>query len=140
MKKVLCLGSFDILHQGHLEFLQDAKSKGDKLYVLVMSDNSIFNFKGKNPVNSQKKRVKVLEKTGIPDKVIAGTYFAENLQKILKARPDIMVFGYDQKSVFERKIRSFLKGKGLKTKFVFSKKFSGGLHSSDLRKSIELKH
>lgn len=120
-----------------MEFLQDAKSKGDRLFVLVMSDNAVFNFKGKNPMNSQKKRVRALEKTGIPYKVIAGTYFGENLQKILEARPDIVVFGYDQKSMFERKIRSFLKARGLKTKFLHSKKFAGGLHSSDLREKLE---
>ena len=47
MKKVFCWGTFDKLHEGHRKFLEDAKSKGDHLTVIVVSDGAVYENKGK---------------------------------------------------------------------------------------------
>lgn len=59
---VLAGGCFDILHLGHVEFLREAKKRGDFLFILLESDEAIKKIKGKNrPINSQEDRAKVLE-------------------------------------------------------------------------------
>ncbi|HYM65545.1 MAG TPA: adenylyltransferase/cytidyltransferase family protein [Candidatus Sulfotelmatobacter sp.] len=59
---VICGGCFDILHIGHIRFLEHAKQKGDKLFVLLENDKNVKKIKGKNrPINSQIERAEVLE-------------------------------------------------------------------------------
>ena len=60
-KIVLVGGIFDILHLGHIKFLEKAKEKGDVLFVLLESDETAKKLKGaKRPINSQKVRALVL--------------------------------------------------------------------------------
>lgn len=60
-KIVVAGGCFDILHVGHIEFLEKAKQQGDILFVLLESDESITLVKGKQrPINSQKNRARIL--------------------------------------------------------------------------------
>ncbi len=58
---VLVGGSFDILHIGHVKFLEKAKKQADFLFVLLESDDNVRKFKGKDrPINRQKNRAIVL--------------------------------------------------------------------------------
>ncbi|MBU3978874.1 adenylyltransferase/cytidyltransferase family protein [Patescibacteria group bacterium] len=58
---VLVGGCFDILHIGHITFLQKAKAAGDSLFVFLESDESITKLKGKKrPINNQEDRAKIL--------------------------------------------------------------------------------
>lgn len=58
---VLAGGCFDILHIGHITFLEEAKEKGNILFVLLESDESISERKGDSrPINSQQTRAQVL--------------------------------------------------------------------------------
>lgn len=68
---ILSGGCFDILHIGHLIFLENAKKQGDVLFVLLESDAAIKKLKGKNrPINTQKDRASLLEALKIVDYVI----------------------------------------------------------------------
>lgn len=68
---VLVGGCFDILHLGHLKFLQAAKQEGDSLAVLLESDNTIRKAKGSNrPINAQSDRAELLAALEIVDVVI----------------------------------------------------------------------
>lgn len=59
---VLVGGVFDILHVGHVRFLEKAKETGDNLFLLLESDESVRKLKGKGrPLNSQKNRAEVLK-------------------------------------------------------------------------------
>lgn len=70
-KIVLVGGSFDILHVGHILFLEAAKNAGDILFVEVESDERIRRLKGKSrPINSQSDRVCVLSHLNMVDYVI----------------------------------------------------------------------
>lgn len=83
-KIVLVGGCFDILHLGHVVFLQKAKQLGDCLIVLLEEDKNIRQKKGLGkPINSQKARAKVLESLQVVDLVV--------LLKDVKTEPD-----YDQ--------------------------------------------
>lgn len=58
---VMVGGCFDILHIGHITFLEKAKKTGDKLFVLLESDQSIRKIKGAGrPINNQEDRAKIL--------------------------------------------------------------------------------
>jgi FAD synthetase len=61
-KKIILVGGcFDLLHKGHIDFLNQAKRHGDRLFVLLESDDNITKIKGKNrPINSQSNRTIVL--------------------------------------------------------------------------------
>jgi rfaE bifunctional protein nucleotidyltransferase chain/domain len=70
-KIVLAGGCFDILHVGHITYLEGAKKKGDVLFVLLESDEKIKKVKGeKRPINSQKDRAAVLQALSPVDYII----------------------------------------------------------------------
>ena len=90
-KLVFTNGCFDILHEGHLQSLQFAKSKGDKLVVAVNSDNSVKKLKGKErPVNNLKSRMKMLASLDFVDYVVS---FNEDtpLEVIKSIKPDVLI-------------------------------------------------
>lgn len=100
-KVVFTNGCFDIIHLGHIKYLQKAKSFGDILIVGLNSDNSIKNLKGQNrPINCEFDRLRLLAALEFVDFVVL---FDEqtpiNLIKAIK--PDILVKGadYDGKNV-----------------------------------------
>jgi len=134
MKKVLCFGTFDILHDGHEEFLKDCKKQGDYLIVNVISDGLVYKNKNKFPVNSQKTRVSNLESLKIADQVIAVSDDDDkNLDSINDIRPDVIAVGYDQRTKFIDRLKEFLRDRELNVNYYFSREFADGIHSSHLR-------
>lgn len=68
---ILTNGCFDILHKGHITYLNEAKKYADYLWILLNSDNSVKKLKGQNrPINNQSDRKYVLENIKAVDKVI----------------------------------------------------------------------
>ncbi|MBH95972.1 MAG: bifunctional heptose 7-phosphate kinase/heptose 1-phosphate adenyltransferase [Gammaproteobacteria bacterium] len=100
-KIVMTNGCFDILHAGHVAYLREAASLGDRLVVAVNSDASVSRLKGsERPVNTVERRLQVLAGLEAIDAVIAfedDTPFP--LIDIL--RPDVLVKGGDYKSIEE---------------------------------------
>ena len=96
-KTVFTNGVFDILHIGHLTYLEEARNLGDVLIVGVNSDASVKVNKGdKRPINSQKNRAEVLWGLKFVDyTVIFDEKTPEKLLDLLK--PDIHVKGGDYK-------------------------------------------
>lgn len=72
MKKVLVGGCFDLLHYGHVRFLEEAKKLGDTLIVALESDENVRKMKGDGrPIHSQKQRGAMLEALTCVDEVIS---------------------------------------------------------------------
>ncbi len=69
-RSVLVGGCFDILHYGHVVFLQNAKDNGEKLIVALESDEFIKNIKHRTPVHSQQERAFILSALKMIDYVI----------------------------------------------------------------------
>ena len=94
-KVVFTNGVFDILHVGHLTYLEEARELGDVLIVGVNSDRSVKTNKGdKRPINSEKNRAEMLLGLKFVDfTVIFDEKTPENLLDLLK--PDIHVKGGD---------------------------------------------
>ncbi|GAB6071926.1 D-glycero-beta-D-manno-heptose 1-phosphate adenylyltransferase [Venenivibrio stagnispumantis] len=96
-KIVFTNGCFDIIHAGHVDYLEKAKKLGDFLVVGLNSDNSVKRLKGNTrPINPQEYRKKVLEGLKAVDLVVIFEEDTpENLIKAIK--PDILVKGGDWK-------------------------------------------
>lgn len=95
MKKIVLTGGcFDVLHPGHVAFLEKAKKAGDKLIILLESDEKVRMLKGKNrPIHTQKDRVKILRAIRYVDQVISLPFMdneAEYDKLIAKIKPDII--------------------------------------------------
>ncbi|MTI20237.1 D-glycero-beta-D-manno-heptose 1-phosphate adenylyltransferase [Fulvivirga sp. RKSG066] len=94
-KVVFTNGCFDILHLGHIDYLEKASQLGQRLVVALNTDNSVAKLKGpERPLNKEYARGRMLAALQFVDAV---TYFSEdtpfNLIKSLK--PDILVKGSD---------------------------------------------
>lgn len=96
-KIVFTNGCFDLLHIGHVRYLQEARSLGDALVVGVNSDESVKRLKGPTrPVQNESDRAEILAALAAVDfTVIFNEDTPENL--IHKVRPDILVKGGDWK-------------------------------------------
>jgi D-beta-D-heptose 7-phosphate kinase/D-beta-D-heptose 1-phosphate adenosyltransferase len=90
-------GCFDIIHPGHIEFLQFAKSHGDVLIVGINSDRSVRSIKGEGrPILSEIERSKVLAATQAVDYIVS--FDEDTPQKLVEQiRPDVLVKGEDWK-------------------------------------------
>lgn len=96
MKKIFVNGSFDVLHTGHLELLDYAKSLGDWLLVATDSDRRISEKKGSDrPFNDQRNRVELLKHLKPVDEVKIFDSDAELIDIIKVYGPDTMIVGGD---------------------------------------------
>ena len=96
-KKVLCAGTFDHLHPGHIDFLEQAKALGDELVVVVARDETVRRIKGFLPSHNEDFRRKLVEDTGIPDAVLLGNLENDIFGIVSTIAPDIIALGYDQR-------------------------------------------
>lgn len=96
-KIVFTNGTFDILHRGHVSYLEKARASGDLLVVGVNSDASVRSYKGPGrPVNPEADRLFVLAALQCVDYVVL---FSEPtpLRLILRLQPDVLAKGADWK-------------------------------------------
>jgi len=95
VRVVLTGGVFDCLHYGHLLTLRKAKELGDLLVVVVARDETVERRKGRKPLQGVKERAEVVSSLSFVDVALEG---AEDFQETIeRVRPDVVVFGYDQK-------------------------------------------
>jgi FAD synthetase len=119
-KRVLAFGTFDILHLGHLRYLEKAKSLGDELVVVVSRDESVKLIKNRKPIFGERDRVKLVGMLKQVDKAVLGNRirkFGDVYKIIEKYRPDFIALGYDQRADIS-KLKTFLNSRGMKTKIV----------------------
>ncbi len=119
-KIVFTNGCFDLLHAGHVRYLNRAKKLGDVLIVGLNADRSVAGLKPGRPVNSQKHRAEVLAGLAAVDYIVI---FSEKTpyNLIKTVRPDLLVKGGDWKkedivgSDIAKETRSLAYVKGLST-------------------------
>lgn len=101
MKKVITYGTYDLLHQGHINLLRRAKELGDYLIVGVTSD-SFDRGRGKlNVRNNVLERVEAVKSTGYADEVIIEDYLGQKIDDIQKYDVDIFAIGSDWEGHFD---------------------------------------
>lgn len=101
MIKVITYGTYDLLHQGHINLLRKAKELGDYLIVGVTSD-SFDRGRGKlNVRNNVLERVEAVKATGYADEVIIEDYIGQKIDDIQKYNVDIFAIGSDWEGKFD---------------------------------------
>lgn len=108
-KKIIVLagGFFDILHEGHIKFLENSKKYGDYLFVLLEDDDKARQIKGpKRPINSQKDRAKILSSLRSVNYVILLKNMTTNDQYdklIIQMMPSIIATTYNDPYIDHKK-------------------------------------
>ncbi len=101
MKTVITYGTYDLLHQGHINLLRRAKKLGDYLIVGVTND-SFDRDRGKlNVRNNVLERVEAVRATGFADKIIIEDYVGQKIDDIQKYNVDIFAIGSDWEGKFD---------------------------------------
>lgn len=97
-KRVLCCGTFDYLHPGHISFLEQAGALGTELFVVVARDENVKRIKGAYPDHAEEQRKARIVELDLAIEVKLG-YPGEDFFKVVEEiDPDIIALGYDQKA------------------------------------------
>jgi FAD synthetase len=134
MKKVLAGGTFNLVHPGHILFLQKAKELGDYLVVVVANDKTVLKSKGflLMPAGARKK---ILENLRMVDKVVIGDE-KDFMKVVRKEKPDIIALGYDQEL---GGLRKQIERSGIKCKIVRIKSRLEGYKTEGILNSLRIK-
>lgn len=101
MKKVITYGTYDLLHQGHINLLKRAKALGDYLIVGVTNDNFDRDRGKLNVRNNVLERVEAVKATGLADQIIIEDYIGQKIDDIQKYDVDIFAIGSDWEGKFD---------------------------------------
>lgn len=131
--KIMVFGTFDVLHLGHLYFLEQARNllpgKNKELWVIVARDSSVKAIKGKAPIFPEYHRLRLVAALKPVDMAILGIEGPDKLAIIHKTRPNIIALGYDQWAD-EETLRKDLALSNLFPKIVRLQKFDDELSDS----------
>lgn len=114
MRRVVATGTFDIIHPGHIRFLEEAKKLGDELVVIVAREKNVKH--KPKPVIPEEQRRKVVEAIKFVDRAILGD---ENdiFKPIVELKPDVIALGFNQ-HFNEEWLREELRKRGLNCEVV----------------------
>ena len=119
-KKILAGGAFNMLHPGHIHFLEESKRHGDQLVVVVASDKTVLKNK-KKLLHSAKERAERIGVLSFVDRVVIGD--DNDMSRVVReVRPDTIALGYDQD---EKMVKDLLAMAGIECKIVRIEKLKG---------------
>ncbi len=95
MVRVMASGVFDIIHPGHISYLQQARAYGDELIVVVACDDTVRKRKHE-PITPDYMRAKIVENLKPVDKAMVGTNTGDFFDTVRSIDPDVIVLGFDQ--------------------------------------------
>ena len=139
-KVVLASGVFDLLHLGHVRFLEEAKMAGGKnakLVVIIARDSTVEKIKGRKPIMSEDQRCALVESLKVVNEAIIGFEGLEIGEVIEKIKPDFIALGYDQTEM-EREVKEYIDTNKLQVKVVRISKYGKNTldSSSKIRQKI----
>jgi FAD synthetase len=109
-KVVLASGVFDLLHLGHVKFLEEAKKSGGskaKLVVIIAKDSTVEKAKGRKPIMSEDQRCALVESLKVVDEALVGYEGLDIGVVIEKIKPDVIALGYDQLEM-EQEVKTYI--------------------------------
>ena len=125
-KVVLASGVFDLLHLGHVRFLEEAKRAGGedaKLIVVIARDSTVEKMKGRKPIMSEDQRRALVESLKVVDQAVLGYEDLDIGEVIGKIKPDVIVLGYDQ-SEMEAEVKDYVAEHKLPVQVVKTGKYA----------------
>lgn len=111
MTTVVAQGTFDLLHPGHVHYLSDAASMGDRLHVIVARSRNVTH--KQTPVLSDRQRREMVDSLAVVDEAHLG-HPEDIFVPIERIEPDLIVLGHDQHHDEDR-LREALRSRGLDT-------------------------
>jgi len=137
---VLASGVFELLHLGHVKFLEEAKKAGGKdakLVVVVARDSTVEETKYRKPVVPENQRRALVESLKVVDLAVLGLENFDVGNVIETIKPDVIALGYDQAEM-EQRVKSYVESHGLSVKVVRVGKFEANEldSSSKIRQKI----
>ena len=94
MVRVMATGVFDILHLGHVHYLEEAKKLGDELVVVVATDETVRRRKHE-PITPEEMRLKMIQSLKAVDRAVLGKE-GDMYEIVREIQPDIIALGHDQ--------------------------------------------
>lgn len=146
--RVMAVGVFDLIHLGHVHYLQEARSMGDELVVVVATDEMVRRRKHV-PIIPQEMRVEMVKALKPVDDAVLGDP-QDQLKSVERLKPEIIALGYDDYHNVED-LRRALAGRGLHpeirrvarfdhdldgTRKIVRKIFDSGLFSPQTEKEV----
>lgn len=130
----MVFGTFDNLHRGHLNFFKQARNlvKFPFLIVSIARDKNVLKIKGKYPNKNEKKRMILVRKCKLVDKVVLSG-MRNHLPHIIREKPDVIALGYDQKAYIQN-LKKDLKNKGQIVKIVRLEPYKEKIYKNHLQK------
>tara|TARA_Y100000310_G_C20436083_1_gene693787 strand:+ start:226 stop:633 length:408 start_codon:yes stop_codon:yes gene_type:complete len=135
----MAFGTFDVLHPGHVSYLQQAKELGAELVVVIARDETVEKIKGKKPVFSEEGRKYLVDALSCVDRTVMGhDYIADKTEIVKEVNPDIIALGYDQRPT-EEALQKELSSAGWNGKIVrLQSKNPEQFKTSKLRDALQL--
>jgi len=124
-KIVLASGVFDLLHLGHVKFLEYAKKAGGenaKLVVIIARDSTVEKSKGRKPIMSEDQRRTLVESLKVVDEAVLGYENFDIGEVIENIKPDVIALGYDQEEM-EKEVQNYVDEHKVNVKVVRIGKF-----------------
>jgi FAD synthetase len=112
-KIVLASGTFDLLHLGHVRFLEEAKKAGGEnaeLVVIVARDSTVKKRKGKKSIMPEDQRRALVESLKVVDEAILGWEDFSIDKVVERIKPDVIAVGHDQDGI-EKELQKVIKEK-----------------------------
>jgi FAD synthetase len=109
-KVILASGVFDLLHLGHVRFLEEAKRAGGKdgkLVVIIARDSTVEKTKGRKPIMSEDQRRALVVSLKVVDEAVLGYENLDIGEVIEKIKPNVIALGYDQADM-ENSVKSYV--------------------------------
>jgi len=133
MTTVICFGTFDILHPGHLNYFKQAKEHGNILIVVVARDRTKEK-QNKELIFNENERLDLIKNLQLVGEAVLGDL--EDHFKIIKEKnPDVICLGYDHK-ISEQELAEKLLEFGLKPKIIRAKPYKEDIYKSSKIKNL----
>ena len=136
-KVFLASGTFDLLHLGHVKYLEEAKKAGGpnaKLIVIVARDKTVEKRKGHKPVMPEDHRKALVESLRVVDEAVLGREVFDMGEVIDEIKPDVIALGHDQNDI-EKQVRQTIAKKKANIQVVKIGKFG----KPELNSSLKIK-
>ncbi len=133
--RIIAAGKFDVLHAGHIKYLEDAKRLGGRrseLIVIIARDSTIEKSRGSPPVFPEDQRLIIVQSLKPVDKAILGYENTDKYQIIFDLKPDIIALGYDQPTN-ENELDKALKARKINAKIIRLKKWGNDNYAKSSR-------
>lgn len=137
---VLASGVFDLLHLGHVKFLEEAKKAGGKdaeLLVIIARDSTVEKNKGRKPIMTENQRRALVESLKVVDEAVLGFEEFDIGEVIKRIKPEVIALGYDQEDM-EKHVQEYVDKHKLNVKVIRIGKFEEDAldSSSKIRQKI----